>query len=509
MEYNSSPLPDCVSEHFVAGLVSGIRRDKNGTAYHNIVEFHTCRVGRVEKSRMDREKFEVKDKKILVVGLGRSGIAASQVLCSEGAKVWVQDQKSKDEIDPQLLAFFEGFNVELLLGKIPGENEHFDLVVLSPGVDPNNSWISEMRNLGCEVIGELELAYRLTKAGFVAITGTNGKTTTTTLVGEIFKEAGLPTHVVGNIGVAVISEAMNSGKEDWMVTEASSFQLETTVKFRPHVATLLNLTPDHLNRHKTMEAYGKAKGKIFANQDKEDFAVVNAEDEACVSLAKESAGRLILFSGKRCEGVDCFVEKDKVKIRDLSGEVRDVMSVKDIKLVGSHNLENALAAVATCYFAGINVQDIEKAVREFKGVPHRLEPVADIDGVFYYNDSKGTNTDATITAIKALEKNIILIAGGDAKGQDFEPLAKELEGRVKALVLLGRDREFIAKAARNHGFESIYEEKTMQECVERAADVAAEGDKVLLSPACASWDMYDNFEQRGDDFKSWVLAMEK
>ncbi|MDD7348171.1 MAG: UDP-N-acetylmuramoyl-L-alanine--D-glutamate ligase [Clostridiales bacterium] len=458
---------------------------------------------------MDREKFDVKGKKILVVGLGRSGIAASQVLCNEGANVWVQDQKSKEEIDSQLLAFFEGFNVEVLLGEIPDEEENFDLIVLSPGVDPQTSWISKIRNRGCEVIGELELAYRLTNARFVAITGTNGKTTTTTLVGEIFKEAGLPTHVVGNIGVAVIAEAINAGSEDWMVTEASSFQLETTFNFRPQVATLLNLTPDHMDRHKTMEAYGNAKGKIFANQGEGDYSIVNAEDRACVSLAKQSKGRLILFSRKRSRGVDCFVEDDIVKIRDLSGKKRNVIPVKDINLVGSHNLENVLAAVATCFFAGIKIKDIEKAIREFRGVPHRLEPVANIDGVFYYNDSKGTNTDATITAIRALKNDIILIAGGDAKGQEFESLAAEFKDRVKALVLLGRDRELIAMAARKQGFENIYEEKTMQRCVERAAAMAHRGDKVLLSPACASWDMYENFQQRGDDFKSWVLAMEK
>lgn len=458
---------------------------------------------------MDREKFDVRGKKILVVGLGRSGIAASKALCRQGAMVWVQDRKSKDEIEPRLLDFFENFNVKLLLGSTPDQNDDFDLAVLSPGVDPCTPWILALRNRGCEIIGELELAYRLTKAEFVAITGTNGKTTTTTLVGEVFMKAGLPTHVVGNIGVAAISQALEAGEEEWMVTEASSFQLETTKEFRPHVATLLNLTPDHLDRHKTMEAYGKAKGKIFANLGKDDYAVVNAEDDACVLLAKESAGKLVLFSRERTVGVNCFVEDGMVRICDLAGKVIDVMRVDDIKLVGEHNLENVLAAVATCYFAGIKIHDIEKGVREFRGVPHRLEPVAEIDGVYYYNDSKGTNTDATMTAIRALKSDIILIAGGDAKGQDFGPLAAGFKDRVKALVLLGRDREMIAGAARDQGFDNIFEEKTMQECVERAATIARKGDKVLLSPACASWDMYDNYEQRGDDFKSWILAMEK
>ena len=454
-------------------------------------------------------KFNPADKKILVVGLGRSGIAASQVLSKLGAKVWVQDNKTADRIDDQLLSFFKNSGVGMYLGSEPSLDERFDIIVVSPGVDPNLGWISNFRNEGCEVIGELELAYRMSDAHFVAITGTNGKTTTTTLTGEIFKKAGLKTHVVGNIGTAVIAQSTEASSDEWMITEASSFQLETTVRFKPHVAALLNLTPDHLNRHKTMEAYGQAKARAFQNQTKDDFAVVNADDETCVKLANGYAGHLVLFSRRKTEGVDCFVKDGWIKILSLDGEVIDVMPTDEIKLVGAHNLENVLAAVTIAYFSGINIQDIRESIVAFRGVPHRMEPAGVIDGVHYYNDSKGTNTDATITALRALSGDIILIAGGDAKGQDFSALADEFEGRVKALVLLGRDKKYIADAARARGFDNIYEERTMKDCVFKAASLAKSGDNVLLSPACASWDMYDNFEQRGDDFKSWVEALQR
>lgn len=454
-------------------------------------------------------KFDPKKKKILIVGLGRSGIAASQELCRLGARVWVQDNKTADEIDGQLLSFFSSSGVGMFLGTQPSPEQTYDVIVLSPGVDPNLEWISNFRKKGCEIIGELELAYRMSNAHFVAITGTNGKTTTTTLTGEIFRKAGMKTHVVGNIGTAVIAESTEASADDWMITEASSFQLETTVEFKPHVAALLNLTPDHLNRHKTMEAYGRAKAKAFQNQTDDDFAVVNADDEICVKLAREYAGRLVLFSRKHAEDVNCFVDNEWIKIRDLSGKIFEVMPTCGVKLVGAHNLENVLAAIAIAYFSGIDIYDIRTAVEAFKGVEHRMEPVGVIDGARYYNDSKGTNTDATITALRALSGNIILIAGGDAKGQDFSSLADELKNRVKALVLLGRDRDDIAKAAKDKGFDKIYEEKTMKDCVFKAASLACEGDNVLLSPACASWDMYDNFEQRGNDFKFWVDAMQK
>lgn len=454
-------------------------------------------------------KFDPKDKKILVVGLGRSGIAASQVLCRMGAKVWVQDSKTANQLDNQLLSFFKNSGVGMYLGIEPPLKETYDIIVVSPGVDPNLEWITKFRESGCEVIGELELAYRMSRAKFVSITGTNGKTTTTTLTGEIFKKAGMKTHVVGNIGAAVIAESTEASANEWMITEASSFQLETTVEFKPHVAAILNLTPDHLNRHKTMEAYGNAKAKAFQNQTEEDFAVVNADDDTCVNLAKKSAGHLVLFSRRHTEGVNCFVENEWIKIMNLSGEVIDVMPVDEIKLVGAHNLENVLAAITIAYFSGIDIDDIRSAVYAFKGVEHRMEPAGVIDGVHYYNDSKGTNTDATITALRALQGNIILIAGGDAKGQDFSSLADVFEDKVKALILLGRDREYIARAARAKGFENIYEERTMKDCVFKAASLASDGDNVLLSPACASWDMYDNFEQRGDDFKAWVDALQK
>lgn len=458
---------------------------------------------------MNKVKFNVENKKILVVGLGKSGIAASQILCKLGAKVSVQDNKLESEIDPQLLAFFSGFGVNLILGRQPYQEENFDLIVLSPGVDTKLPWIQTKQKNGCKVIGELELAYLIGRGRYVAITGTNGKTTTTTLVGEIFKLSGRKTHVVGNIGVAVIAKAESATENDWLVTETSSFQLETIETFKPEIAAILNLTPDHLNRHKTMEAYAAAKARIFENQDESDVVVLNGDDPLCVELSKSASSKIAFFSRKKTLGMSCFAENGWVNVRDFDGSTREILPIEDIKILGDHNLENVLAAVAICYFTGIESEVIREAVSKFKGVQHRIEPVSTVDGVEYFNDSKGTNTDATITAIKALKDNILLIAGGDGKNQDFKPLAKELAGRVKMLILLGRDAGLIAEEARKVGFSNIYMEKDMKECVYRAAKEAKPGDRVLLSPACASWDMYDNYEQRGVDFKSWVYTLEK
>ncbi|XVG95512.1 UDP-N-acetylmuramoyl-L-alanine--D-glutamate ligase [Eubacteriales bacterium KG127] len=458
---------------------------------------------------MSDMKFNVKNKKILVVGLGKSGIAASQILCRLGAKVSVQDNKLESDIDPQLLAFFSGFGVNLILGRKPYEEENYELIILSPGVDTNLPWIKAKQKNGCKVIGELELAYLIGSGRYVAITGTNGKTTTTTLVGEIFKLSGRKTHVVGNIGVAVIAKAESATENDWLVTETSSFQLETIENFKPEIAAILNLTPDHLNRHKTMEAYAAAKSRIFENQDESEVVILNGDDPLCVELSKSAVSKIAFFSRRKTEDMSCFVENNWINVRNFDGSMREILPVEDIKILGEHNLENVLAAVAICYFAGINSDVIREAVSKFKGVEHRIEPVSTVDGVEYFNDSKGTNIEATITAIKALEDNILLIAGGDGKGQDFKTLVKELCGKVKTLILLGRDAKIIAEEARKVGFSNICIEKDMKECVYRAVKEAQPGDKVLLSPACASWDMYDNYEQRGADFKSWVFTLEK
>ncbi len=450
----------------------------------------------------------IKNKKVLIVGLGRSGIAAAQAMIRLGADVSIQDSKKEETMDRSLVSFFKTKGAVCYFDDVPKDMGVFDMVILSPGVNPELPFIQEAMAKGAEVTGELEIAYRIGRGNFVAITGTNGKTTTTTLTGEIFAAAGRKTHVVGNIGTAVISESLDAGEDDWLVTETSSFQLETTRYFKPRISAILNITPDHLNRHHTMKAYAEAKGKIFANQSADGFLIVNREDRLCMELAKSAKARVVPFSSERELPFGAFVKDGEIIIRD---DVCDhpICRTDELKIIGKHNVENALAAAAVSFFAGIPEEIIGETVRGFGGVAHRLEFCAEVDGVKYYNDSKGTNTDATLIALNAIGKDIILIAGGDAKGQSFDGLAEEFDGRVKALVLLGRDAYMIKDAAEKAGFTAVYGCRNMDECVLTAHEIAEPGDTVLLSPACASWDMYDNFEQRGDHFKDCVRRLEE
>ncbi len=450
----------------------------------------------------------IKNKKVLIVGLGRSGIAAAQAMIRLGADVSIQDSKKEETVDRSLVSFFKTKGAVCYFDDVPKDMGAFDMVILSPGVNPELPFIQEAMAKGAEVTGELEIAYRIGRGNFVAITGTNGKTTTTTLTGEIFAAAGRKTHVVGNIGTAVISESLDAGEDDWLVTETSSFQLETTRYFKPRISAILNITPDHLNRHHTMKAYAEAKGKIFANQSADGFLIVNREDRLCMELAKSAKARVVPFSSERELPFGAFVKDGEIIIRD---DVCDhpICRTDELKIIGKHNVENALAAAAVSFFAGIPEEIIGETVRGFGGVAHRLEFCAEVDGVKYYNDSKGTNTDATLIALNAIGKDIILIAGGDAKGQSFDGLAEEFDGRVKALVLLGRDAYMIKDAAEKAGFTAVHGCRNMDECVLKAHEIAEPGDTVLLSPACASWDMYDNFEQRGDHFKDCVRRLEE
>ncbi len=449
----------------------------------------------------------IRNKRVLVVGLGKSGIAAVQAMLKLGAIVSVQDSKEAAAVDGQLLNFLKGKGVECYFHKIPEHVEKFDMLILSPGVNPELDFIQEAKAGGAEIIGELEIAYRIARGIFIAITGTNGKTTTTTLVGEIFKNARRKTFIVGNIGVAVISKALESDEDDWLVTETSSFQLETTRYFKPMVSAILNLTPDHLNRHHTMEAYGAAKAKIFANQDENGYCVVNYDDKLCYSLTKGCKAKIVPFSRKETLPFGAFLKGDKLVIKNEAGELIELCSRSELKIIGDHNVENALAAAAVCYFAGIDAETIAETLKEFGGVEHRIEFSGEINGVKFYNDSKGTNVDATIIALRAIKENIILIAGGDGKGQEFDELIKNFDGKVKHLVLIGREGPIIAETADRLGYHDYSFGKDMDECVKKAFESAQPGDTVLLSPACASWDMYDNFEQRGKHFKDCVKRL--
>jgi UDP-N-acetylmuramoylalanine--D-glutamate ligase len=443
------------------------------------------------------------DKNVLIVGMGKSGIAAMQALVSIGAKVSIQDNKKEEDVDPQLLAYFKSKDIKYYLNETP-KDLNYDILVLSPGVPPNLEFIDEAKENGAEIIGELEIAFRVGEGKYIAITGTNGKTTTTTLVGEIFRKAGINSSVAGNIGIALISESVKSTADKWLITETSSFQLETIKYFNPEISAILNITPDHLNRHKTMKAYGDAKARIFENQSEDEYLIINYDDKACFDLAKECKAKIVPFSRLENLKFGAFIKNGSIVIVDEDGDLNHICNTKDIKILGDHNIENVLAASAISFFAGVEPEDIEKGITEFKGVEHRIEYVGMVDGVNYYNDSKGTNTDATIIAINALKENIILIAGGDGKNQNFDELGETLKGRVKHLVLMGRDADQIELSARKAGFSNIHREGDMNSCVLKCAQLAKQGDNVLLSPACASWDMYKNFEQRGEHFKSCV-----
>ena len=422
----------------------------------------------------------LKDMNILVVGMGRSGKAALRALSGTGAVLYAQDSQDASNMDEDFLQFLEEGHVKIYFGSLPDDMSVFDMLVLSPGVPPQLEFVQKAAAEGAEIIGELELAYRMTDAHFAAITGTNGKTTTTTLVGEIFKAAGRKTSVVGNIGNPVVTEAVSADSDSWMVTEVSSFQLETTRDFRPEVSAILNLTPDHLNRHKTMKAYGDAKARVAVNQSPEEYLIINCDDEAAMELAQQSRATVVPFSRKKTLDAGAFLDGDDIVIRDFDGSMHRICSKGDLRIIGDHNVENVLAAAALSYYAGIDEEVIGSAVRAFPGVEHRIEFCGRVDDVDYYNDSKGTNVDAAVIALKALENGIILIAGGDAKSQDFTELANHFDGCVEALVLLGRDAYMIEEAARKAGFTNIYNCKDMPECVRKAAELARPGEKVLL-----------------------------
>ena len=435
--------------------------------------------------------------------MGRSGRAAAGALVDQGAAVSIQDSKGADSFDQEFLDEMRAAGVTEFLGCLPEDMSAFDMLVLSPGVPPTLDFIEDAKAAGAEIIGELELAYRLCKGRFVAITGTNGKTTTTTLVGEIYKASGADTIVGGNIGNAIAVDAMNAGEDTVMVTEVSSFQLETVKDFRPVVSAILNLTPDHMDRHKTMENYGRAKARVFENQGPDQYCVLNYDDSACFELAEREGCRakVVPFSRKEELEFGAFAKDGRIVIKNEAGDLVDICGVDELQIPGTHNLENALAAAAVCYFGGVDPEIIGEAMKAFPGVAHRIELCCEKNGVRFVNDSKGTNTDAAIKAIEAMKENIILIAGGYDKGATYDEFINVFPGRVKELILLGKTAPLIKAAAEAAGFTSITMAADMEECVAIAWEKAQPGDVVLLSPACASWDMYDNFEQRGDHFR--------
>jgi len=447
---------------------------------------------------------DLNNKRVLVVGLGKSGVASALFLQARGARVTVSDAKPQDQLGHEIPVLLDhGIAVET-----GGHGERTfrgqDLIVVSPGVPVDSAPLVQARALGESVIGEIELASRFLPKNIVAITGSNGKTTTTALAGEIVAAGGFPALVGGNIGTPAISLVERATAETVVVLEVSSFQLETIQTFRPKISVLLNITPDHLDRHRTFAAYTDAKARIFENQQADDFTVLNADDPTCVGLASRTRAQVCWFSRKQEGKEGAYVRDGRVLFRDAKGQ-REIMLVSEIPLKGAHNLENSMAAICVGALMGCEAQGIRKAVQDFKAVEHRLEYVATIRGVEYYNDSKATNVDATIKALESFRGNIHLILGGKDKDSDYSLLNDLLRQRVKRVYTIGAAAGKIESQIQTA--VEIDHAGTLETALKHAAATAEAGDIVLLAPACASFDQFQNYEHRGRAFKEMVQRL--
>ncbi|MBQ2923961.1 MAG: UDP-N-acetylmuramoyl-L-alanine--D-glutamate ligase, partial [Anaerotignum sp.] len=446
---------------------------------------------------------EYNGKKALVCGMAKSGIAAAKLLKRLGAEVTLQDMKKREDIAADVLNL-ENEGIVLYTGANPDDIAcEQDIIVLSPGIPCDLPFINAAEEAGVSVISEVELAYTLTKCPITAITGTNGKTTTTTLTGEIMKAVYGNTAVVGNIGIPYSDEVERLTEKDWVVAEISSFQMEKAKEFHPHISAVLNITPDHLNRHKTMEVYIAMKERVFEKQTAEDFCILNYGDEACRKMADKTAAKVFFFSSSEKLEEGIYLDGENIEVR-WNGICETLINVNDLQILGVHNHENVMAAAAMAICANIPLDTIRSVLKAFAGVEHRIEYVATVDGVDYYNDSKGTNVDASIRAVLAMKKPIVLIGGGYDKGGSFDEWTQLFPGRVKHLVLIGVTAPQVRASAEKFGFTAISDCETFKEAVDLCREKAEDGDCVLLSPACASWGMFDNYEQRGDMFKEQV-----
>ncbi len=449
---------------------------------------------------------ELKSKRVLVVGLGKSGLAAARFLKTLGARVTVSDARPAMLIAELSELLEQGFMVEAgSHGLLTFRRQ--DLIVVSPGVPMSTPELKQVRAMGAHIIGELELGFEYLKGEVIGVTGSNGKTTTTTLIGEILKAAGRPTLVGGNIGRPVTAMVEESTPESWSVLEVSSFQLETVETFKPRIALVLNITPDHLDRHGTFEVYAGLKARITEFQTAEDFLVLNGEDKETQMIAAKTKAQVYWFSGRRPMKQGAFVHGESVLFVPREGaKAEPVMPVAEISLAGAHNVENVLAAVCATRLAGVESETIRAAVRDFKAVEHRLEFVREVGGVRYYNDSKATNVDATMKAVEAFAGGIHLILGGKDKGSDYRVLEPLLRERVKTVITIGSAAEKIERQL--DGIVKIERAETLARAVAFAHEAAVAGDVVLLAPACASFDQFENYEQRGRVFKELVQGLD-
>lgn len=449
---------------------------------------------------------EVTGKKVLVFGSGISGIGAVKLLEDHGAEVILYDGNDKLNKVAMKEQLGDGVKAEIILGEFPEKLiDTLDIAVLSPGVPTDLPVVNAMRDKKVAVIGEVELAYAFGKGDVLAITGTNGKTTTTTLLGEIMKAYKEHTYVVGNIGNPYTVAARQMEEDAVAVAEMSSFQLESIVTFCPKVSAILNFTPDHLNRHHTMEAYVNAKKNIAKNQTAEDYCILNYEDERTREFGEHIDAQVIYFSSRQKLEKGIYLDNGNMIYKNPEEVL--VCNVDELQLLGMHNYENYMAAVAMAAVYGVPMDIIRKVIRAFKGVEHRIEYVTEKNGVVYYNDSKGTNPDAAIKGIQAMNRRTVLLGGGYDKGSEFTEWINAFDGKVKKLILIGATKEKIAADAEKCGFHDYVFADTFEEAVLLAAKTAESGEAVLLSPACASWGMFPNYEVRGDEFKRIVNSL--
>ena len=451
----------------------------------------------------------LQNKNVLVFGTGISGIAAAGLLEDKGAHPVLFDGNAELEEQVIRAKLPEGSKAEILLGDLTDDQiRSLDLVVLSPGVPTDLPLVNRLREAGLKIWGEIELAYECSRGDVLAITGTNGKTTTTSLLGAIMQHAKESAFIVGNIGIPYTQIVEETKESSVTVAEISSFQLETIEQFRPKVSAILNITPDHLNRHHTMEEYIRVKELITKNQTEEDTCVLNYEDEVLREFGKTLKCQVIFFSSLRTLERGIYLNGEMIEYNDGT-KITEICSVKELNLPGRHNYENVCAAVAMAFAYGISLEDIRYVLVRFKAVEHRIEYVTEVNGVVYYNDSKGTNPDAAIKGIQAMDRPTLLIGGGYDKDSAYEEWINAFDGKVRYLVLLGQTREKIAKAAKACGFEDIVMVDSLEEAVHFCAEHANPGDAVLLSPACASWGMFPNYEVRGKMFKELVYQLKK
>lgn len=449
----------------------------------------------------------IENKNVLILGLGISGVSTAKALDKLKANIIINDSKNKNELE-QHIDNLKNIDIDYRLGHNNPNLKDIDLIIKSPGIKNSVPIIQDAIKDNIEVVTDIELGYRLFKNKFIAITGTNGKTTTTTLVGKIFKEANITAHITGNIGVGILWELVNSKEEDYFIIEASSFQLENTYFFKPNISAIINFKPDHLDWHGNYMNYKNSKTKVIKNQDEKDFAILNYDDLEVRKLSDSTKSKVIYFSQKEKLSRGIFINCGHIVYSDGIKSI-NIIKLDDIKIPGKHNVENIMTSIGICLAANIDINNIKNSISNFQGVSHRLEFVDEIDGVKYYNDSKATNVDASIQAINAIKRNIVLIAGGYNKDSSYEELIKVSKGKIDNLILLGQTANEIKKVAEKYDIENIHMVNNMKEAVYKAYNLSNSNSTVLLSPACASWDMYNNYEERGDEFKNMVKSIRR